>query len=167
MFTELLSLGEHSSEIYGPETNKTDLGLHGGYILVGKMEKIKAFVLLRKIQQGEGVLGWRSMVFNRVDMEGLTDCPIVWGLLLFCNISTSASPSPSAWMMEVKSIIQSPVFISLYLQNKTPIPLKYPNHKGLGPTCQISRKVRLFLGFLPQILLRVTGVGWSCPLISP
>lgn len=74
---------------------------------------------------------------------------------------------PSASMVEIKSLTQSPDFISLGLRNKTPIPLKYPNHTGLGPTCQINRKLRLFLGFPPKILVRVTGVEWAFILISP
>lgn len=74
---------------------------------------------------------------------------------------------PSAWMVEIKSLTQSSDFISLGLRNKTPIPLKYPNHTGLGPTCQIKRKLRLFLGFPPKILVRVTGVEWAFILIGP
>lgn len=104
------------------------------------------------------MLGWRGPVLNRVDRESFTDYPIIWGLLLFCNISMSASPLPSAWMVEIKSRTQSFDFISLGLQNKISIPLRYPNHRGLGPTCQINRKLRLFLGFPPKIVLRVTGV---------
>lgn len=39
--------------------------------------------------------------------------------LHWCSISSSASPSPSVRMMEIKSIAQNPAIIYLYLQNKT------------------------------------------------
>lgn len=54
----------------------------------------------------------RGSVLNRVGWQGLTDCagsPCV---------ASSASPSPSVWMMEIKSIAQNLAIIYLYLQNK-------------------------------------------------
>lgn len=69
--------------------------------------------------------------------------------------------------METKSVTQSPTFISLYIRNKTLIPLKCPNRKGPGHTCQINRKLRLSLDFPPKVFLRITGMDETCPLISP